>query len=192
MDIIAAIDIETTGLDPIYHDIIEIAIQPLTDKFEIEPDIKPFVARIRARRPAHASQKAMEVNGLDLNDGCDYADMMQHLNTWLSEYDIGKIQPLGQNVDFDRAFIEAQIPELGSLFGHRDIRDSQRLARAINDLAILRGEKPPFENLGLVALREALGITGSVAHRALDDARDSAKVYKALLAQLVYSVSVTH
>ena len=154
--------------------------------------MKPFVARIRARRPAHASPKAMEINGLDLNEGCDYADMLQHLNTWFSEHDIGKIQILGQSVDFDRAFIEAQIQELGCLFGHRDIRDSQRLARAINDLAVLRGEKPLFENLGLVALREALGITGSAAHRALDDARDAAKVYKALLEQLVYSVSVTH
>ena len=28
-EIIAAIDIETTGLDPLYHDIIEIAILPL-------------------------------------------------------------------------------------------------------------------------------------------------------------------
>jgi len=184
-EFIAAIDIETTGLDPRYHDIIEIAIQPLTDKFEIDPDIKPFVERIKARRPHHASPKAMEINGLDLNKGDEYLYVLHQLEAWFSEYDIAKIQILGQNVDFDRAFIEEQLPELGNMFSHRDIRDSQRLARAINDLAVLRGEKPPFENLGLVALREALGITGSVAHRALDDAIDSAKVYKALLEKLM-------
>lgn len=184
MDIIAAIDIETTGLDPIYHDIIEIAVQPLTFCFAIDPTIPPFVARIKARRPQNASPKALEVNGLDLAEGEEYGEVVSRLGHWLVGYEISKIQILGQNVDFDRAFIEAQFPELGQKFGHRDIRDSQRLARAINDLAILCGEKPPFENLGLVALREVLGITGSQAHRALDDAIDSAKVYKALLKHL--------
>ena len=53
--IIAAIDIETTGLDPLYHDIIEIAILPLDGEFEPRADILPFVARIRARRPQNAS-----------------------------------------------------------------------------------------------------------------------------------------
>jgi len=41
------------------------------------------------------------------------------------------------------------------MFGHRDIRDSQRLARAYNDICIMKTGKPAFENLGLVALREA-------------------------------------
>ena len=43
---------------------------------------------------------------------------------WLAGYEISKIQILGQNVDFDRAFISAQIPELGRLIGHRYLRDS--------------------------------------------------------------------
>lgn len=179
--IIAAIDIETTGLDPLYHDIIEIAIQPLDAAFGIMESILPFVARIRARKPRNASPKALEVNGLDLNEGEEFADVLKRLEAWLAEYRIEKINILGQNVDFDRTFIEAQIPELGQLFGHRDIRDSQRLARAFNDIAIMKTGKPAFENLGLVALREALGIERSQAHRALDDAIDSAKVYKALL-----------
>lgn len=33
-EIVAAIDIETTGLNPLYHDIIEIAILPLDGAFE--------------------------------------------------------------------------------------------------------------------------------------------------------------
>ncbi len=184
MNIIAAIDLETTGLSPQYNDIIEIAIQPLCDDFSLSPDITPFTARIRARRPQNAHTKAMEVNGLDLNDGEEYADVLKRLDAWLAEYGIEKINILGQNVDFDRAFIEVQMPELAAKMGHRDIRDSQRLARAFNDIVIMKTGKPAFENLGLVALREALGIEGSQAHRALDDAIDSAKVYKALLEQM--------
>ena len=41
-EIIAAIDLETTGLDPHYHDIIEIAIQPLDEAFEPSSDIPPL------------------------------------------------------------------------------------------------------------------------------------------------------
>ena len=58
MDIIAAIDIETTRLDPHYHDIIELAVQPLTFCFAFDPSIPPFVARIKVRRPQNASPKA--------------------------------------------------------------------------------------------------------------------------------------
>ena len=183
-EIIAAIDIETTGLDLHYHDIIEIAIQPLDEAFEPSPDIPPFVARIKARRPQNASAKAMEVNGLDLNDGDEYHEFLARLLAWLDEYRVEKIQMLGQNADFDRAFISAQIPELGRLLGHRYLRDSQRLACAYNDLVRLMTGKPAFENVGLSDLRRALGIEGSREHRALDDARDAARVYKALLEKM--------
>lgn len=92
---------------------------------------------------------------------------------------------LGHNVDFDRAFIEAGFPELGRMLGHRDIRDSQRLARAFNDICIAKTGKPIFTGFGLSDLRKTLGIEGSQEHRALDDAIDSAKVYKALLEKLI-------
>lgn len=184
MEIIAAIDLETTGLDPHFHDIIEIAIQPLDGSFEPLADIPPFVARIKARRPQNASAKAMEVNGLDLNDGDEYHEFLARLLAWLDEYRVEKIQMLGQNADFDRSFIEANIPELGQMLGHRFIRDSQRLACAYNDLVRLRTGKPAFEKLGLSDLRKALGIEVSQEHRALDDALDAAKVYKALLEKL--------
>ena len=183
-EIIAAIDIETTGLDPHYHDIIEIAIQPLDEAFEPSPDIPPFVARIKARRPQNASAKAMEVNGLDLNDGDEYHEFLARLLAWLDEYRVEKIQMLGQNADFDRAFISAQIPELGRTLGHRFIRDSQRLACAYNDLVRLKTGKPAFEKLGLSDLRKALGVEDSQEHRALDDALDAARVYKALLERM--------
>ena len=180
-EIIAAIDIETTGLDPLYHDIIEIAILPLDGAFGPLVDIPPFVARIRARRPQNASTKAMEINGLDLNEGDEYHEFLARLLAWLEEYHIEKIDALGQNVDFDRAFITAQIPELGRLIGHRYLRDSQRLACAYNDIVRLKTGKLAFENLGLSDLRKAFGIEGAREHRALDDARDAARVYKALL-----------
>ena len=189
-EIIAAIDIETTGLDPRYHDIIEIAVQPLDEAFEPSSDIPPFVARIKARRPQNASARAMEVNGLDLNDGDEYHEFLARLLAWQEEYRVEKIRMLGQNADFDRSFIEANIPELGRMLGHRDLRDSQRLACAYNDLVRMKTGKPAFEKLGLSDLRKALGIEGSQEHRALDDALDAARVYKALLERMDITLSL--
>ncbi len=37
----SAIDIEMTGLDPLRHDIIELALQPLDNSFEPLADIPP-------------------------------------------------------------------------------------------------------------------------------------------------------
>jgi DNA polymerase III epsilon subunit-like protein len=187
-EIIAAIDIETTGLAPRHHDIIEIAIQPLDEAFEPSGEIPAFVARIKVRRPQNASARAMEVNGLDLNEGDEYHEALARLLSWLEEHRIGKIDALGQNVDFDRSFIEANIPELGRLLGHRFLRDSQRLACAYNDLVRLRTGKPAFKNLVLSDLRKALGIERARAHRVLDDARDAARVYKALLERMIFDV----
>ncbi len=58
------------------------------------------------------------------------------------------------------------------------------LACAYNDLVRLKTGKPAFEKLGLSDLRKALGIEGLHEHRALDDALDAAKVYKALLERM--------
>lgn len=44
-EIIAVVDIETTCLDPIYNDIIELAIQPLDTSFELSEDIPVFFHR---------------------------------------------------------------------------------------------------------------------------------------------------
>ena len=58
-----------------------------------------------------------------MNEGDEYHEVLTRLLSWLEEYRIEKIAALGQNVDFDRAFIEANIPELGRLLGHRNLRD---------------------------------------------------------------------
>lgn len=124
------------------------------------------------------------MNGLDVNESEEFHKFLARLLFWLEDYGIEKIDALGQNVDFDRAFISTQIPELGRLLGHRFLRDFQRLACAYNDLVRLKTGKPAFEKLGLFDLRKALSIEGARVHRVLDDARDAAKVYKGLLKRI--------
>ena len=64
-----------------------------------------------------------------------------------------------------------------------------RAACVYNDIVRLKTGKPAFKNVGLSDLRKALGIDGSREHRALDDARDAARVYKALLERMMLDSS---
>ena len=51
MKIFAAIDLETTGLNPASSEVLEIAIVPLNPDFTISTDIPEFSCRVRAEHP---------------------------------------------------------------------------------------------------------------------------------------------
>lgn len=189
-EILAAIDLETTGLDPLRNDIIEIAVQPL-GKRSYRPlrAVPPLVGRIRARRPENATREALETSGLDPREGEEYGAFLARMKEWIEKNKIGKICPLGHNVGFDISFIDSQLPELGRLFARGQVRDSLRLACIYSELIERKEGHPAFRRLGLSSLRKELGIKGSKEHRALDDAVDSARIYRALLGRMDASLS---
>lgn len=51
MNIFAALDLETTGLDPARGEVLELAIVPLNEDFTVSSDIPEFTARIKAKHP---------------------------------------------------------------------------------------------------------------------------------------------
>ena len=57
LKILAAFDLETTGLDPAVHDIIEIAIVPLNPDFK-RSELPEFTARIKAVHPENADPES--------------------------------------------------------------------------------------------------------------------------------------
>lgn len=69
--ILAAVDLETTGLDPIVHDIIELAIVPLNPDFS-RSELPEFVARIKAVHPENADSDSLQINRLNPHEGGRY------------------------------------------------------------------------------------------------------------------------
>ena len=82
--ILAAIDIETTGLDVGKHEIIDFAIVPLDDDFKVST-LPEFSIRIRADHPENADVLAMQINRLNPAEGVSRNAAAEEFRQWLSD-----------------------------------------------------------------------------------------------------------
>ena len=110
MNIFAAIDLETTGLDPAHCEVLELAIVPLNEDFTVSSDIPEFTARIKAKHPEWIEQTAIDVNRLDPTEGKPLEEVRADLALWAEENGITGIVPLAHNLAFDLSFLKASFP----------------------------------------------------------------------------------
>jgi len=189
-DLLAALDVETTGLDVELHEVVQVAVLPLDSN--LDPlDINPFYTTMKPRERflKHVSPEAMEVNGLNLGEIMQTApsqsDAADHFMEWFK----------GVNLPFDKRFIYLtqngvfDIPFMKKWLGTDDFekffrrrgRDTMFAAAYMNDQATWKNMPIPFNRIGLKELCAALGITLDGHHDALADCIATAKVYKELL-----------
>jgi len=180
MNIFAAIDLETTGLVPAWNEVLEVAIVPLNADFTIANGIPEFSCRIRAEHPERIDPKAIAVNKLDPTEGMTLKEAQSKLAEWVLENEITTIIPLAHNLAFDMDFIKVSFPMFSRLFSHHG-RDSMRLAISLNDALRMRDGEVRFTSVSLQSLKLALDIEGDVRHNALEDAQDTARVYRKLM-----------
>ncbi len=158
MDSIVALDIETTGLDPVKDAIIEIgAVRFHNNRIEgewsslINPGrkIPPFITQLTG-----------------INDHMVLeAPAIQEVLTNLRQF-VGDLAILGHNVSFDLSFLRKY-----GLFRGNDTRDTYEIASVM---------LPSAGRYNLGALGQALSIPLPASHRALDDARVTCAVYRSL------------
>src|SRR5208282_148413 len=67
-NLLASIDLETTGTQPGFHEIIQIAIVPLNSDIRPNNDLPVFYQNIKPKRPERASQGATAKHGISIND----------------------------------------------------------------------------------------------------------------------------
>lgn len=182
--LLCAIDTETTGLDPLKHEIVEIAIQPLDANIEPSKTIMPFSMLIRPQKPME--EGARNVNKIPEEElqtyGVDPWTAAQALEDWFTSLKLGRtrqIVPLGHNYAFDRSFM---ISWLGfktyeHIFAYH-YRDTMNAAGYINDRAAFHNVKPPYQRIGLASLAARHEVSYDGAHRALRDAQITAEVYR--------------
>jgi DNA polymerase III epsilon subunit-like protein len=185
-NVIAAIDVETTGTLAGYHDLIQIAIVPLDAK--LHPSGSPFCSYVRPEHPERADPSALQINHLDLEtlqDAPTQERVVDLLQEWFDELDLPvdkRLIPLAHRWTFENSFLTAWLGTAGlEHFFHIHPRDAMILALAFKDKCGLLGLPMPFESVSLTNLCRVYGITNTKPHDALADAIAEAELYRKLL-----------
>lgn len=188
-NMICVIDVETTGLDPENHEIVEVCFLPLDAKLEVRRDIVPFDIKIKPEKIDNINWEAFKINKTDFFKLCETgmdkyeaADLFEQWVEKLGLPDRKRISPLAHNWKFDNAFIREWLsPPTSGLWIDGRSRDTMEVALYLNDRADHRNEQIPFPKVNLGYLASQLKIQGGKAHTALGDCITTAKVYKELI-----------
>lgn len=165
------VDIETTGLDFLEHEIIEIACL-VTDSQTLEIK-KEYCTKVKPEHSETADPDALRYN----NYSEERWSQAKPLKEVLEE--IGQLAPggmfVGHNVSFDRLFIEKAVREkrtpLNFDYHWLDVA-------SMTYLELFPGKKP--KKLKLTHVCEVLGISYAEAHTALGDAKLTLEVFRYL------------
>ncbi len=149
MQTIVAVDIETTGLDAVRNEIIEIGAV----RFNGRRVSDEWSALIKPRRPI--PQQITQLTGIS-NEMVAYAPALREVLGEFVDF-VGDAPILGHNVGFDLAFLNQR----GVLLENQPL-DTYDLASVL---------LPSASRYNLGALGQAMGILLPATHRALDDAR---------------------
>jgi DNA polymerase-3 subunit epsilon len=173
----AVIDLETTGLNPLIQEVIEVGILKDSKVNEwdspTEKGLDCLNLKIRPSRIDQADPKALQVNGYkaeNWKDAISFQEAALRINEFLKGCVI-----FGYNVKFDMGFLEALFKEAGVKpswgYHHIDV-----LALAYEQLAPCG-----LEQLSLKAVCEFLGIPPEPdVHRAINGAQRCLQVLEKL------------
>ena len=190
--LICSIDTETSGLDPLIHDIWSLAIVPLSkDNISKHLKLKPLYLEFKPINLKTISKQAVNINGMDVHelikDGITLKKGKKKILEWIKECKkiehFTKIQPLGQNFAFDANFFRKIFKSLDEYQEYFDYHclDTATIANFINHITYKRHNQLKFESISLVNIAKDLGIpVPPNTHNALVDANLTIDVYREL------------
>lgn len=174
---LAFVDVETTGLDPDKHEIIELGLVLVRQKggegkdFEVIDEID---FKIKPERIEDADPQSLKVNGYDASQWI-FANSLPEAMKAFSEKTKDAIF-VAHNLTFDNAFVEKAFQKTGianQMFYPKIDTISLAYAKLHGNLKV--------EKFRLQKLCEYFGIQNSNAHTALADCRALFEVYKRLM-----------
>lgn len=174
---LAFIDIETTGTDPLKHEVIEIGCllaKQLDDGTYVM--LEEFEMKVKPEHIETAEQEALRINGYDEGNWM-FAHTQKEALTVISQKCEGCVM-VAQNVSFDYSFLAVAF----STYGVKDPFFYAKLDTI--PMAYLRFRKDPeMTNFTLRTLCEKYGIKNDKAHTALADIRATFEIFKKIMGQ---------
>lgn len=168
---LAFVDIETTGLDVLEHEIIEIGCVLTTPDLEV---IEEFELKIKPEHIENANPVSLKVNHYKEEDWVDALAKEEAMQIFAEKVK-GCIM-VGQNIAFDSGFIEHSLSKL-------DIANTMHYHR-LDTISIAWAKLHNDKDLEHFSLREMclrFGIKNDKAHTGLSDARATYELYKKLM-----------
>jgi len=167
---LAFLDVETTGLDPTKHEIIEIAII-----VEEGGEIKEiFETKIKPQNLERASPEALEINGYNKNPKAwDSAPNFSEVGHLIAKTLKGCVL-VGHNVGFDEEFIKIMMTRNG-------MRERIPYHKIDTVTLVFEHLKPlGLQRVSLDSIRDFLGWSKFGAHTAMKDVEDTRRLFHLL------------
>lgn len=167
----AFVDIETTGLNLLQNEIIEIGCVITNPDLEI---IEEFEIKIKPEHIENSDPVALKVNHYDEEKWESASNLKEAIEIFLEK--VKNCIMVGHNVTFDAGFLEYAFNKTGLLNTmHYHKLDTISIAWA------KLHREPDLEHFSLRELCERFGIKNERAHSALPDARATYELYKKLM-----------
>jgi len=188
-NMMAAVDVETSGCLDSWHEILQIAVLPLNSQLEPAQGISPFYMHLCPEYPERRQAGAMRVNGLEidwlLSHGIEQTRAADLLDEWFQGLRLPfrkRLVPLAHNWSFERGFLTHWLGEgTFDVIFNPNARDTNRVAALVNDAAGYHGMKIPFGSMSLGSMCKKYGIANSKEHDALADCVATAKLYREII-----------
>ncbi len=176
---LAFVDVETTGLDPLRHELIELAVVlarqiPTSGRGPTVEVLEEHEWKIKPEHIDLADPESLQINGYMAGKWIFAADLPKVMEAF------GKITKsaslVAHNVSFDQGFIDQAFKKSG-------VKNEMHYHK-IDTLSLAFGKlyhDPRAEKFSLRSLCEHFGIPNPNAHTALSDARAAFELYKKLV-----------
>lgn len=172
---LAFIDIETTGMNVLKHEIIELGLALVKvdeqGQFEIKEEVE---WKIQPQRIEDADPEALRVNGYDPAQWMFGVSLSQAMKA-LADKTEGAVM-VAHNVGFDYSFI-------AKAFAETEVKNKMFYSNLDTiSLAVAKlGKNPAVKRYTLRSLCEYFGIKNERAHTALADVRATVEVFQKLM-----------
>jgi hypothetical protein len=188
------IAIKTTGRDPKIHELLEIAIIPMNNRYEPQKDVLPFHFKFKPeadlvfeRSNQYDRWKISKEAYLDLlRDGLPAHYLVDCLDEWfhgvLAMPERKRIYPVAYNWPYIYSFLLTWLgwQTCHDYFDER-FRDLLSMSLTINDMADLRMDHIPYPDNSFSYVCRCLRVTREVRFSALHDAAYTIEAYRRMI-----------